>query len=116
MSDINEIDAEIRRLSEEFDIRSNEYRQVCEDAARKRDIYDLAKAKAMLTAPPELRVDEKKACVTQSCQTQATDAHITEATREWYRERLRALAGLLTAAQSRANIIRDDLKLTNVRY
>lgn len=113
---IKEIDAEIVRLSQEFDIRSNEYRPVCEDAERKRDVYDLAKAKAMLTAPAEYKVDEKKAYVVQACQMQAMECHLAEATRDWYKERLRALAGLLTAVQSRARLVGEDLKLTNARY
>ena len=116
MNEITHIDEELKRLAEDFDIRSNEFRQVCEDAERKRHIYDLAKAGAMLKAPPEFKVDEKRAYVVQACQQQALEAHLAEATREWYKERLRALAGLLTATQSRARLVGEDIKLTNSRY
>ena len=116
MSDIQDIDQEIHRQAEEFDIRSNEYRDICEDATRKRHIYDLAKARAMLTSPSEFRVDEKKAYVVEACQQQALECHLAESTQDWYKERLRALASLLTAAQSRARIIGEDLRTTNMRY
>lgn len=116
MSDLISIDQEINRQAEEFDIRSNEYRETCEDATRKRHVYDLAKARAMLNAPQEYRVDEKKAYVVEACKQEALECHLAESTRDWYKERLRALAGLLTASQSRAKIIAEDLKLTNTRY
>lgn len=116
MSDINEIDAEIQQRAQEYDLRSNEYRMICDEATNKRHIYDLAKAKAMLSAPVEYKVDEKKAFVVQACQQQALECHLAESTRDWYKERLRALGSLLTAAQSRARIVGEDLRLTNVRY
>ena len=116
MSDLVSIDGEIQRWATEYDVLSNDYHDVYLDAVRKQDALDLAKAKAMLNAPPEYKVDEKKAYVTITCQREATESHLAEATRDWHKERLKALSGLLTAAQSRANIVRDDLRLTNVRY
>src|ERR1051326_7696272 len=97
-----ETDNAIVRWSMEYDNLSNDYRTICSDAQKYRDEYDLAKAHAMLKAPPEYRVDEKKAHVEIVCHKEAVQAHAAEASREWHKERLRALAGLLNAAQSRA--------------
>ncbi len=110
-----ETDAAIMRLSNEYDSLSNEYHAICLEAETKRDTYDLAKAHAMLKAPQEYKVDEKKAHVAVTCHEQAVEAHAAEASREWYKERLRALAGLLNAAQSRAAREREELKLMNFK-
>lgn len=110
-----ETDSDIVRWSQEYDELSNEYRQVTFDAQRLRDEYDLAKAHAMLKAPSEYRVDEKKAHVEIVCHKEAISAHTAEASREWHKERLKALAGLLNAAQSRAAREREELKLMNFK-
>lgn len=115
MKGLSEIDGEIVRWSNEWDALSNEYKLICEEAQQKRDVYDLAKAKAMLSAPEHYKVDEKKAHVVEVCHKQAVEAHVAEATREWYRERLKALAGLLTAAQSRSRREVEELKMLNVK-
>lgn len=112
---LHQIDSDILRWSNEWDALSNEYREICEEAREKRDVYDLAKAEAMLKAPMDYRVDEKKAYVVQVCHKQAVEAHIAEASREWYRERLRTLAGLLTASQSRMKRETEELKLLNIK-
>lgn len=110
-----ETDNDILKWSREYDELSNEYRTISLDASRFRDEYDLAKAHAMLKAPLEYRVDEKKAHVTVICHKEAIKAHTAEASREWHKERLRALAGLLNAAQSRAAREREELKLMNFK-
>lgn len=110
-----ETDRDIQKWSREYDELSNEYRAVSLSAATLRDEYDLAKAHAMLKSPREYRVDEKKAHVEIVCHKEAVNAHAAEASREWHRERLRALAGLLNAAQSRAAREREELKLTNFK-
>jgi len=107
--------ADISRWSREYDELSNEYRTVCLEAERYRDEYDLAKAHAMLKSPPEYKVDEKKAHVTIICKEEAVKAHTAEASREWHKERLRALAALLNAAQSQAATEREELKLMNFK-
>lgn len=110
---LQEMDTELLTWMREYDTRSNEYRQIGDEATQKRDFYDLAKARAMLKAPSNYTVDMKKAHVKEVCQRESTECHIAESTRDWYKERLRALAGLLNAAQSRARLISEDIKLTN---
>lgn len=110
-----ETDQAIQKWSREYDELSNDYRQICLDAQTLRDTYDLAKAHAMLKAPPDYRVDEKKAHVVIVCHQEAVKAHAAEASREWHKERLKSLAGLLNAAQSRAAREREELKLMNFK-
>lgn len=110
-----ETDQDIVRWGREYDELSNEYRAICKQAQEARDVYDLAKAHAMLKSPSDYRVDEKKAHVTIVCKKEAAEAHAAEASREWHKERLKALAGLLNAAQSRAAREREELKLMNFK-
>lgn len=114
---LQEIDRELIEWMREFDSLSNDYRQVSLDATKKRDAYDLSKARAMLKAPSDYTVDMKKAHVKDVCQREATECHVAESTRDWHKERLKALSGLLTAAQSRAKLVTEDLRMTNLpRY
>jgi lysyl-tRNA synthetase class I len=114
---LQELDRELMKWMREYDTLSNDYKTVSDEATRKREIYDLAKAHAMLKAPSDYTVDMKKAHVKQVCQNESFECHIAESSRDWHKERLRALAGLLNAAQSRANLVKEDIRLTNTpRY
>lgn len=107
-----EIDQELLAWMREWDNLSNEYRQIGRDATTKRDKYDLMKAEAMLKAP-DGTVAMKEAFVTKTCHVVALECHIAETTRDWCKKRLEALAGLTNAAQSRANLVKDEIRLTN---
>lgn len=114
---LQEIEKELTDWMREFDTLSNEYRDISLDAATKRDALDLKRAQVMLRAPKDYTVDMKKAHVTELCHMEETECHIAETQRDWYKERLRALAGLLNASQSKAALLREDMKLTNTpRY
>lgn len=109
MSDQVSIENELVRLSTALDGASVEYMALCQDAARKRDEYELAKAKAMLKAAGA-NADMRRAEVVEICQAQMTASHIAEAKRDGMKERLRALSDVLNALQTRASFLREEMR------
>ena len=109
MSDQASIERELVRLSGALDIASVEYMDLCQDAARRRDEYELAKAKAMLKAEGS-SADKRQAEVVTICSDLMTASHIADAKRDGMKERLRALSDVLNALQTRASFLREEMR------
>jgi hypothetical protein len=111
MSDQVHIDNELQRISKALAVGTNEYKDLCQQAAEARDDYEIAKAKALLKADSKMKVDEKKATATLTCESEMRSAHIAEAKREAMKERLRGLQAVLNALQTRASFLKEEMKL-----
>lgn len=109
MREVIRIRNRINKLSNDYDTLSQEYEEVARNAANLRDSYELEKAQAMLTATGT--IPEKEAQVAIRCSDAAAQCHAAEATQEFYKQRLKALAAVLNAAQTEAALIRDEMKL-----
>lgn len=109
MREVVKIRNRINKLSGDYDQLSQDYEQIARNAANLRDAYELEKAQAMLTASGT--IPEKEAQVVIRCSESAEQCHAAEATQEYYKQRLKALAAVLNAAQTEAALIRDEMKL-----
>lgn len=109
MSDQFEIENELLRLSSALETASVEYMTLCRDAAEARDVYELAKAKAMLKAVGT-NADVRRAEVVSICSDLMTKSHIAEAQRDGLKERMRALSDILNAVQTRAAFVREEMR------
>jgi hypothetical protein len=111
LSDQVQIENELLRLTKALETASNEYTELCRLAARARDDYDVAKARALLKTNKELKVDEKKAEALLACEPLMRDAHIQESMRDAMKERIRALSDILNATQTRASFLKEEMRL-----
>ena len=116
MSDQIAIDNELQRISKAIQIASNEYSDLCRDAAETRDEYEVAKAKSMLKADSKLKVDQMKAQTLLTCESQMRSAHIAEAKREAMKERLRSLQSVLNALQTRAGFLKAEMQMAGRNF
>ncbi|MGI8655435.1 MAG: hypothetical protein ACR2LC_09475 [Pyrinomonadaceae bacterium] len=110
MSDVNKINNDLLGLTKKLAESSNEYQDLLLDAVMKRNDYDVAKAKAFLKAEGK-NVEEKKAIALLACETEMREARIAEAMLEGMKARLRALADSLSATQTRASNMKQEMKL-----
>lgn len=94
------IDKELQRLCKLLAEGVNEFSDLIIDAADKRTVYDTEYAKAVLQTDGSTR-EKREAEALSICQGFMRDARIAEAMRDAMKERIRALATVLSVQQSR---------------
>lgn len=118
---MNEIDELNRRLDEHSNdlLKSSlEYPRLASDAVMKRNMYDVAKARAMLSVSVEhkdWKVDAQKAEVLLRCEPQMIEARIAEAHADAMKLRLKAVADSLSAVQTKARLLKTESDLNNYK-
>lgn len=118
MDDVSELNRRLEEHSKELMAVSMEYTRVAADAARKRSVYDVAKAQALLKVMVECKdwkVDTQKAEALLRCESQMIEARIAEAHRDSLSQRLRSVSASLTAVQTQATLLRAEQSLDRYR-
>jgi hypothetical protein len=115
MSEVNEINRTLTRLSRRIAVASNKYVRACRTAAEKRTEYDVTWARQLLKAQGET-VSERQSSTTILVKDEMLAARIAEGERDALKERLRALQSVLNAVQTRARMLSDELKLSGKDY
>ena len=115
MSEINAISASLTKTSRRLAVASNLCSRACRAAAESRTDYDLAWAEALLTAKGDT-VDERRASTTIACKDVMRKARLDEAVRDALKARVRTLESILTATQSKASMLRSEMRLTDRAY
>lgn len=115
MSEVNEINRTLTRLSRRIAVASNKYARACREAAEKRTEYDVTWAQQLLKARGET-VSERQANTTILVKDVMLAARIAEGERDALKERLRALQSVLNATQTRAAFLKEELRLSGKGY
>lgn len=110
MRDIILIRNRMSKLSRQYDEISQEFGDVVRKATNLRDDYELAKAKALLTADGK-NIPERAAQVTVEVSELAAECHAAEGVVEVYKQRLKAISAMLLASQSEASLLKQEMKL-----
>ena len=109
------IDNELKDCEKSLFTASTEYRDLAEDAARKRASYDVAFAKEMLVLKGgtnlKATVPEREAMAIVNVQQSLTDCRIAEALAEGSKRHLTTLQSIITSIQTRAALIKVELSL-----
>lgn len=110
MSDIPELNKELIRLGVAIELAADNYAELARDANVKRNDYDVAFMKALLIADGR-NVEEKKAVAKLSCEALMREARTAEVFCDGMKERIRALTAALSAAQTRAALMKVEMSL-----
>lgn len=115
---ITNIEAELQTCEVDLFNASTEYRQLAEDAARKRSSYDVAWAQQLLKLKSDTdlkaTVPEREALATVAVQDQMTGARIAEAMADASKRHLVTMQSVLSSIQTRARLIQTE-SFTNGR-
>lgn len=114
MDEITELNRRLDEHSNELMACSLEYARLAADAVSKRNVYDVAKAKALLRVSKdhkEWKVDAQKAQMLLECEPQMIDARISEAHESAMKLRLKAISDSLTAVQTKARLLKTESDL-----
>lgn len=106
MSDLIGIDAELTRLTKALREAVVGFEAAIKEAADRRSVYDVEWAKAMLKADGSSR-ELREAEATLVVKEYMRDARIAEATRDAFKERVRAIEAVITIQQSRLRFISE---------
>lgn len=103
------LNRQLQQHSDELMKLSNEYVELANDGVTKRNVYDMAKARALLTirtdeAMAKFTVAEKEAMVKTMTETPMINARVSEAMLDACKTRLRAVEASLSAVQSIARL------------
>lgn len=118
MDEIAELNRRLEEHSKELMAVSLEYARVSADAARKRSVYDVAKAQAQLKVMVECKdwkVDQQKAEALLRCESQMIDARLAESHRDSLSQRLRSVSASLTAIQSQCRLLKTENDINGYR-
>lgn len=118
MDEIAELNRKLDEHSKELLKCSMEYARLRSDAVTKRNVYDVAKAKALLKISVEhkdWKVDAQKAQMILECEPQMIEARISEAHEEAMKLRIKALGDSLTSVQTQAALLRTEQSLDRYR-
>lgn len=113
--DVATISAELTRYSKSLAEATNQFSDACRDAAEKRSTYDIERAKSLLRSQLKT-VTEREAEALIACEVPMREARIAESLRDALKERVRALEAVLTACQSRASFLKEEMRLTGRSY
>ena len=118
MEHITDIEQELRRYEAEIYSASTEYKNLVQDAARKRAAYDVSFAGEILKLREDkdlkATVPEKEAIAVKNVQTLLTDCRIAESLAEGSKRHLVTLQSLLSSVQTRASLIKTERSLANM--
>ena len=114
MSEVEELN---RRLDEHSAILlrdSMEYAKLARKAVESRNVYDIAKSRALLKIK-DGTVAEKTAQATLECEPQMIEARIAEAHLDAMKTRLKSVSDSLSAVQTKARLLKTESDLNNYR-
>lgn len=107
-SDLTAIDAELNRLIRALRSAVGSFEGATRDAADKRSVYDLEKAKALIkTATSDETMPLRQARATLMVEQFMREARIAEAMREAYKERIRAIEAVISIQQSKLRFLNE---------
>ena len=113
---ITQIERELQNYEADLFNASTEYRQLAEDAARKRASYDVAYAQELLKLKSDsalkATVPEKEAIAVVAVQGPLTNARIAEALADGSKRHLSALQAILSSVQTRSRLLTTEAGLT----